>query len=424
MSAFDKVIGYKNIKSDMVRTLDVFLDREKYGELGVEIPSGMALIGEPGIGKTTLAKAFIEECGVNSYVIRKDKPNGDFVNHITETFDNAIGNAPSVILLDDLDKFANEDQAHLNAEEYVTVQACMDKAKGSQVFVIATMNETYNIPDSLLRVGRFDKQHYMKFPKGSEAADIMRYYLSKKKVSDDIDVEEIVRLFECSSCAELENLVNRAGMIAGYRDSEVIEQRDLFSAWKETLFDESVEVKDKDKEHLRMKAVHECGHTVVAEAIYPGMVNYTTVFVSVSGMSGGRTSRHILFEDFCTVEEVEKEIMMSLGGKAATEVVFGEACLGSNSDMHDVFMLAQSLADDENVYDFRGWIADEHTPLEVKTIRDLTTQTVVSRCYNETKKLIHKNRELLDSLVTELLDKQVLTYKDIARIKGNGVTGL
>lgn len=81
MSAFDKVIGYKNIKSDMVRTLDVFLDREKYGELGVEIPSGMALIGEPGIGKTTLAKAFIEECGVNSYVIRKDKPES--VNLIT-----------------------------------------------------------------------------------------------------------------------------------------------------------------------------------------------------------------------------------------------------------------------------------------------------------------------------------------------------
>ncbi len=97
-------------------------------------------------------------------MIRKDRPDGVFVDYIRETFEKAVKNAPSIVLLDDLDKFANEDMYHRDAEEYVTVQACIDEAKNKDVFIIATTNAIQELPDSLIRSGRFDKRFHMNFP--------------------------------------------------------------------------------------------------------------------------------------------------------------------------------------------------------------------------------------------------------------------
>lgn len=416
MSAFDRIIGYEDIKEDMLRTLDVFQNFEKYEALGVQFPAGMALIGSPGIGKTSLAEAFLEESGAQIYVIRKDRLNGEFINHITETFDKAAENGPAVILLDDMDKYANEDSEHLNAEEYVTVQTCIDKVKGKSVLVIATMNDVCNIPDSLMRVGRFDKQYYMNFPDNEDTEKIIRYYLGKKKVSENIDVEQIVRLAECRSCAELELLVNNAGLVAAYRGSDIIEDRDLRQAWRERLF-KSKKWDEKNNGHVRIKATHECGHAIVAEYFYPGIVNYVSVNVSVDGNSLGCTSMHNVVDNYHTVDEVEKELMITLGGKAATEIVYGETCLGNVRDMEHSFMLARSLVDGESVYDFRSWVTEIHKNHTALEIRDITVQTIISKCYNEAKKIVVKNRKILEMLVEKLMNDMVVTYKDIAKIK-------
>ena len=157
MSAFDKVIGYESIKKELIRFCDVLKNPERYRKLGVTIPSGILLEGEPGIGKTLMVNCFIEESGCRSFTIRKGKPNGDFVNEICETFRKAKEEASAIVFLDDMDKFANEDEDHRDAEEYVAVQSCIDECKGSGVFVLATVNTRYCLPDSLIRVGRFDR---------------------------------------------------------------------------------------------------------------------------------------------------------------------------------------------------------------------------------------------------------------------------
>ena len=140
-TAFEAIIGYEDIKLELRRILDQLINSEKYEALGVTEPHGLLLHGEPGVGKSTLARCFLEACGRKSYICRKEKPNGDFVKEISRIFDEAEQNTPSVILLDDVDKFSNEDENHRDAEEFVAVQACIDRVKNSQVFVIATANK-------------------------------------------------------------------------------------------------------------------------------------------------------------------------------------------------------------------------------------------------------------------------------------------
>lgn len=138
MREFDKVIGYEDAKIEMKRFCDVLRNPEKYRKLGVTMPSGILVYGDPGVGKTLMAKCFIEESGCKVFVLRKEKPNGDFVHEIKDTFERAKEERLAIVFLDDMDKFANEDNQHCNAEEYITVQSCIDDCKGYGVFTLAT----------------------------------------------------------------------------------------------------------------------------------------------------------------------------------------------------------------------------------------------------------------------------------------------
>ncbi len=129
MKEFDRVIGYDSIKRELSRIIDVIKNSEKYEALGVSMPQGVLLNGGPGIGKSLLAKCFMEATGRKSFIIRKDQPDGEFVNHIREIFEKAANDAPSVVLLDDMDKFANSDNYHRDTEEYVTIESCIDDVK-------------------------------------------------------------------------------------------------------------------------------------------------------------------------------------------------------------------------------------------------------------------------------------------------------
>ena len=220
MKAFDKVIGYDDIKMELIRFADVIKNTEKYLKLGVTVPSGLLLYGEPGLGKTLMANCFIAEAGCKVSTLRKDKPNGDFINQIKATFEEAKKKSPVIVFLDDMDKFANEDSNHPNAEEYVTVQACIDECKGQGVFVLATVNDKHCLPDSLLRAGRFDKVIEVNNPSGKDAERIIAYFLSQKQIMGNVDIEELARLMEGRSCAELETVINDAGIYAGFAGKE------------------------------------------------------------------------------------------------------------------------------------------------------------------------------------------------------------
>lgn len=189
MNAFDKIIGYASasIKKELQQISDTLKKIEAYDKLGVTAPKGLLIYGEPGVGKSLMASAVIKESGRKVFCCRKDSPNGDFVKKIKGTFDKAEQNAPSIVYLDDMDKFANGDERHPDAEEYVTVQSCIDEVRGKQVFVLATANNIRCLPHSLRRMGRFDRMIEVEAPRGQDAVKIIAHYLKSKIFIDEVD---------------------------------------------------------------------------------------------------------------------------------------------------------------------------------------------------------------------------------------------
>ena len=230
MSSFDMVIGYDAIKEELIQICDRVHNRQSYEKIGAKFPHGMLLYGEPDLGKTLLVNCFITETGLPAYTVRLNKENDDFIGNITDTFKEPKEHAPSIVFLDDMDKFANEDDEHINTPEYVAVQSGIDEVRESEVFVIATANAPQKFPDSLTRTGRFDRKIHAHRPTENDAVEIIKYYLKDKKVSELINMDDFAKMISYSSCAELETIINEAALNAAYQKNEYIEMNNLVDA--------------------------------------------------------------------------------------------------------------------------------------------------------------------------------------------------
>lgn len=415
MRPLDRVIGYKEIKEDLYHLIDVMNNPKKYQKLGVERVKGIILEGKPGIGKTLMAKCFMDETSYKQYIVRKDKPDGEFVIYINEIFEEARNNAPAIILLDDVDKFANEDRFHRNAEEYVTIQSCIDNVKDEQVFVIATANDIDSLPDSLRRVGRFDKEFYMDFPRNEDAREIIKYYLKNKKTAKDIDIDEVVHLLDGGSCSALENVMNEAAIIAGYQNKDCITQSDLREACLHIYYGNAKDYEAMTDAQKRAIAVHEAGHVVIAELMNPGRVVFSSASTGEERTPGITVCNR--YNGIPSFEEIETKIHIALAGRAASEVVLGNIDMGGNKDMHHAFDLTRRLLDDNTSFGFDCWCHGKETSQQIYDKLDAATGLTVSRYYMQTKQMLIKNRSFLDAMVEALMNNKTLFSDDIAKIK-------
>ena len=385
---FESIIGYKAIKLELSRIIDQLKHPEKYAELGVTEPHGLLLHGVPGVGTSTMAQSIIEASNRKAFVCRKDKSNGDFVNEIVRVFDEAAGAEPSVILLDDLDKFANEDERHCDAEEFVTVQSCIDKVKDKRVFVVATANNIRKLPGSLTRPGRFDHILELRSPEGQDAEDIVAFYLSKKSYVADMDVKRIARLLEGRSCAQLESVVNQAGAYAAF---------------------------DKDPSTLPLTACHEAGHALVAELLQPDSVNLVTV-LNHDSYAAGIISLHRDDGYFHHKKMMENRVMCLLAGKAAVEICYGAIDTGANSDLHRAFDIVHRFVDHYCSFGFSQFVFDQMSSNEVLDRRDSRVAAEMEHYYAQTKQLIVENRDKLDKLIARLIEEKTLLGDQVQTI--------
>ena len=413
-SVFNNIIGYQDIKQELLRILDRLRDPEKYEKLGVTSPHGLLLHGAPGVGKSTFANRFIEASGMPSFICRKDKPNGDFVKEIVCVFERAVQAAPAIVLLDDVDKFANEDERHRDAEEFVTVQACIDEAKDKQVFVIATANNIRKLPDSLIRAGRFDHVLKLNCPSGRDAERIVAHYLSQRKYVADLDTKRIARLLNRRSCAELEMVINEAGVYAGYDGRTQIEMGDVLKAILRVVF-EAPETTDANDTALELIACHEAGHAVVAELLEPGSVDMVSV-LSHGGEIGGITS---LYQDenyFYSKKQMENRVMCLLAGKAATEICYGTVDTGTISDLRRAFEIVHRFVDDYCSYGFDQFVIDRVASNEVLDRRDSRIAAEVARYYAQVKQMLTENRGFLNALIAKLTEEKTLLNDQLREI--------
>ena len=415
MNAFDKIIGYEDVKEELIRVCDVITDTEKYAALGVAPMGGLLLDGDPGLGKTLMADCFIKASGRKAFVCRKNKPDGEFVNEIKRVFAEAAENAPSIVLLDDMDKFANEDDCHRNAEEYVTVQSCIDDVKGKNVFVVATTNGTRNLPHSLLRAGRFDTIIEVRVPEGKDAEDIVRHYLSQKKFVAEVNVEDVARMMKGKSCAELESVINIAGQYAGYANKEKIDADDITRACLRVIYKAPESSKPHDPVTLERTAYHEAGHVVVAEVLRSGSVDLVSVR-RTTGDVGGLTVTGLPDDYWVSKTRMEDRVVSILAGKAATEIVFGESDTGANDDLHRAFDIAERFADHYCSYGFGYWTER----YESQTLRARKEDRIIAdmdNLYMRSKKIIIENRAFLDAIARRLQEKDTLVGSEIREIR-------
>lgn len=419
MSSFDKVIGYGAIKAELIRICDVVKYPEKYFRLGVYIPRGILLYGDPGLGKTLLANCFIEESGRKCFTVRKDKPNGSFVDGIRQVFDKAKEEEAAIVFLDDLDKFANEDMDHCDADEYVTVQTCIDECKNKNVFVIATANDKDCMPDSLLRSGRFDKVIEVEPLAGEEAKELVKYFLNQKKIVGDIDIDEIATILEGRSSADIENVVNEAGIYAGFDGRDRISKEDILRSCMRMMFGATESVTDGNIDFIRAVAVHEAGHAVIAETLCPGSVKLMSVR-QYTGNHGGITQIQPENGTMHSQSFIEANICWLLGGKAATETVLSRVDVGCVDDIRRAYSMVSRFVDDFCAYGFDAFTKREFymPPSEALVSRkERLVAQEMERYYRRAKKILVENRNFLDKLVAELLERKTLSQKDIKELR-------
>ncbi len=417
MGNFDGVIGYESIKAELVKFADVIKNNGKYSRLGVSIPSGIILYGPPGVGKTLMAKSFIAEAGCKVFTIRKDRPNGEFVKHIKDTFDEAKESSPAIVFLDDMDKFANEDEEHKNAEEYIAVQSGIDDCKGKGVFTLATVNDMRCLPDSLMRCGRFDKNIEVDSPRGKDGMEIIKHYLDQKRISENVDIEELALIMEGNSCAVIEAVINDAGVYAGFNNKEFIEQDDLIKAFLRMRFDVPEKMSRENRANIRSVAIHEAGHAVVAEVLDPGSVALASVQVRDLLFSEGVVITHKSDDYYYSKTPQEHEVMIALGGKAATEVVLGAADMGSVHDIEKALGMINTFIDCDFTTGFSAFVRSNTTSEMMRSSLDRQIATDAERYYQETKRIIVEHRNFYEAVLNALLENETITYRDMQRMR-------
>ena len=427
MKAMDKIIGYSSIKRELKQISDTLKNREAYDKLGVSSPRGLLLYGDPGVGKSLMAAAIIEESGRPAYICRKDKPNGDFVKYIKETFDKAAENAPSIVFLDDMDKFTNGDERHPDAEEYVTVQSCIDEVRGKEVFVLATVNNIRNLPRSLRRAGRFDRTIEVEAPRGRDAEAIIAHYLGSKKFVEGVDAKTIARIMDGRSCAELETVINEAGLYAGYERAEYITMDHFMEACMRTIFDVAAKSPDDEDDEDYYSALassnnmisqivyHEAGHAVVSEILCPESVTLGCAY-SRSGNDGGFTD---YYNDRSTTPLywAKTRIVGSLAGMAAVEQVFGIFDAGNSRDLDQAFDGVKTLVVNNCVCGFHLHKNEYEDSQHLWSAQEQAVSAEVEKYYRNAKEILSCNKEFFDKLATALAKKGFLAMAEIKEIK-------
>lgn len=428
MNAFDKIIGYASIKNELRQISDTLKSRESYDKLGVSAPRGLLLYGEPGVGKSLMASAVIEDSGRRVFCCRKDSPNGSFVNKIKETFAKAAKNAPSIVFLDDMDKFANSDEGHPDTEEYVTVQSCIDEAKGKQVFVLATANNIRALPRSLRRAGRFDRMIEVEAPRGQDAVNIIAHYLKSKHFTDKADPKMIARIMDGRSCAELETVINEAGLYAGCERMETITMEHFMKACLRLIFHVSPDVetglKSSDISFLSdpnsamaQLVYHEAGHAVISEALCPESVTLTFV-CNRSGYHEGFTS-YWNDESKAPLYWQKSRIISTLGGVAALDQKYGISDTGDKWDIDQAFDMARNLVVNtciNGLYLHQSRFENSQQSLYEQ---ERVVSAEIEKYYRKAKEILSLNQDFFEKAAASLAQRKLLTMADIQKIKGS-----
>lgn len=433
-TTLDDVAGLQEEKEELEEIIDFLKDPGKYTQVGARIPKGVLLEGPPGTGKTLLAKAVAGEAGVPFFSIS----GSDFVemfvgvgaSRVRDLFAEAKKNAPCIVFIDEIDAVARRRGAGMGGghdEREQTLNQMLVEMDGFGVnaglIVMAATNRVDILDPAILRPGRFDRKIAVGRPDVKGREDILHVHAKNKPLSDDVDLKQIAQTTAGFTGADLENLLNEAAILAAKEDRSFIKQADIkLSMIKVGIGKEkrSRVISDKEK---KITAYHEAGHAILFHVL-PDVGPVYTVSVIPTGVSAAGYTMPLPEKDemFLTKGRMLQDIMVSLGGRIAEEVIFDDITTGASSDIKKATEEARRMVTRYGMSDKIGVINYDHDDDEVFIGRDLAhtknysevmageidreVKGIVDGCYEKAKAIIEEHIEVLHSCAALLLEKE------------------
>ncbi len=438
---FNDVAGLDEAKEEIKEIVDYLKNPTKFTKLGAKIPKGALLIGPPGTGKTLLAKAVAGEAGVPFFSLS----GSDFVEmfvgvgaaRVRDLFKQAKEKAPCIIFIDEIDAVGRSrgrgSMPGANDERENTLNSLLVEMDGfatdSGIIILAATNRPDVLDPALQRPGRFDRQISIDKPDiiGREA--IFRVHLKPIKLSTDVDPRELAAQTPGFAGAEIANVCNEAALIAARSDKEAVDMIDFQAAMDRVIG--GLEKKNKiiSPDEKEIVAYHEAGHAIAGwflEHADP-LVKVTIVPRGVSALG---YAQYLPREQYLyRAEQLNDEMCMALGGRAAEDLIFGKVSTGALSDLERITKLAYSMVTvygmndkigNVSFYDSKQSDYNFNKPYSEETAKhiDEEVRTIIKLAYDRTKAMLAEHRDALEIIAKELLEKEILYQNDLVRLIG------
>lgn len=428
------VAGLKEEKEDLQEIVDFLRDPAKFTRVGARIPKGVLLEGPPGTGKTLLAKAIAGEANVPFFSIS----GSDFVemfvgvgaSRVRDLFEEAKKNSPCIVFIDEIDAVARRRGTGMGGghdEREQTLNQMLVEMDGfgvnEGIIVIAATNRVDILDPAILRPGRFDRKISVGVPDVGGREDILKVHAKNKPLSDDVDLKQVAQTTAGFTGADLENLLNEAAIVAAKDDRAFVNQEDIKRAFIKVGIGaekKSRIISDKEK---KITAYHEAGHAILFHVLPDVGPVYTVSIIPTGQGAAGYTMPLPERDDmFMTKGRMLQEIMVSLGGRIAEEIIFDDITTGASSDIKKATQIAKKMVtrfgmsenvgvicyddDDDEVFIGRDLAhAKAHSELVSGEI-DREVKRIIDDCYAKAKELILQNEKVLHGCAQILLEKE------------------
>ena len=437
---FGNVAGLEEEKEELEEIVDFLKDPKKYIEIGARIPKGVILTGPPGTGKTLLGKAVAGEAGVPFYIIS----GSDFVemfvgvgaSRVRDLFAEAKKNSPAIVFIDEIDAVARRRGTGMGGghdEREQTLNQLLVEMDGFSpnegIIVMAATNRIDILDPAILRPGRFDRKVTVGRPdvKGREA--ILNVHAKNKPIGDDVKLDEVARITAGFTGADLENLLNEAAILAAKDKRKYIIQKDINKAMIKVGIGTERKSRIISDEEKKITAYHEMGHAILFHLL-PNVGPVHTVSIIPTGMGAAGYTMPLPTKDemFLTRGKMIDEIMVSLGGRIAEELVLDDITTGASQDIKQATATAKAMVTKNGMSEKLGLINYNDESDDVFIGRDLAhskgygentataideeVRGIVSKCYKDAKNIITENMDVLHRGAQLLLEKEKINQEE------------
>ena len=437
---FAQVAGLKEEKEELEEIVDFLKEPGKYTGVGARIPKGVLLEGPPGTGKTLLAKAVAGEAGVPFFSIS----GSDFVemfvgvgaSRVRDLFEEAKHNAPCIVFIDEIDAVARRRGTGMGGghdEREQTLNQLLVEMDGfgvnEGIIVMAATNRVDILDPAILRPGRFDRKVAVGTPDIGGREEILKVHAKNKPLGDDVNLQQIAQTTAGFTGADLENLLNEAAIIAAKENRAFIAQKDIKRAFIKVGIGaekKSRIISDKEK---KITAYHEAGHAILFHVL-PDVGPVYTVSIIPTGVGAAGYTMPLPEKDemFATKSRMLQDIMVSLGGRIAEEIIFGDITTGASSDIKKATKTARRMVTRYGMSDHIGVICYDDDDDEVFIGKDLAhakahseeisgeidkeVKSIIDDCYTKAKNIILQHEDVLHSCAQLLLEKEKITREE------------